>query len=418
MNAPDRQSSLRADAKPAGYDAGRRRGFKLEIVETDAELEAMKPGWRALEMRDPESGVFLSWDWLSRAFRDNPQRWRVFAVRSGRDYVCIFPAKYRVHWSRKLIELQSEIEAGGRLIWSEYTGFLCDPEHEEAALEFLARHLAALPWSRLSLRYEASESRAERFMRAFPPDQFNSKSMEYRINKGETDNLVSPQIALPATFEDYLQTKLSKNAREKVRRSFRRHVETGELRISQTTTETFDRDVDILLKHWTRKWAPTKGIGSANKVAGNYRRILRSALDLGGLFLPVLWKDEIPLGALGHVIDVRNRQVHFIVAGRNTAADISNIGIILHTHSIRWAIRNGFRIYDFCHGNEAYKYSFGAEDKRLNYFSIRRRSSGSGAGTLDVINTGEALRRAIEFIDAGKQTEASAACRQILFDCI
>lgn len=419
MNAPNRTSALRPDAaQMSSDDIEDRRGFYLEIAETEVELEAMKLGWQALEMQDPESGVFLSWNWLSHAFRQNPQRWRVFAVRLGQDYVCIFPAKYRVHWSKKLMELQSEIEAGGRLVWSEYTGFLCDPDYEEAALKFLAKHLSSLPWSKLSLRYEASGSRAERFMRAFPPNHFSTKKMDYRINKGETDNLVSPRIELPDNYEDYLKNKLSKSTREKVRRSFRRHLDTGELRISQSAKETFENDVEILSRLWTRKWAPSKGINTATEVAGNYRKILKSASDLQSLFMPVLWKGDEPLGALGHVLDNQNSQLHFIVAGRETTADIPNIGLILHAYSIRWAIENNFKIYDFCHGNEAYKYSFGAKDKQLNYFSVRRRSSGSDTGTLDAINTGEALRRAVEFIEEGKSTEASAACRQILYDCI
>jgi len=393
-------------------------GFSVEVIETMQDMERLKPGWEELQSRDPDSGVFLSWAWLAKAFGENPQRWRVFAVRSGQNYVCIFPVKYRVHWSNSRTELQSEIEAGGRLLWSEYTGFLCDPAHKEMAIATLARHLATLPWSQLSIRYEPSEDRAKIFAAAFPADNFRTKFKEYRINKGKTDNLVSPQIELPSKFETYLQTSLSKSMREKVRKFFRRHLDTNELQVTETTAETFDRDIEILLGFWTQKWATNKGDDVAAKVADNYRKIMRTALDMDILFMPVLWQGDHPLAALGHVVDPHQRHVHFIVAGRDADNGVASTGQILHAYSIRWAIECGFAVYDFCHGNEKYKYSYGAKDKQLNYFTIRRKPEASDMGFLDPINTAEALHRTIDLIESNKPDQASAACRQILFDCI
>lgn len=423
MNVNTPSSALQPAAKQSVSSRGATggmggRALKMEIIDTEADLDALKPGWEGLQTRDPDSGVFMSWDWLSRAFRQNPYRWRVFAVLSGENHVCIFPVKYRVHWSKTLNELQSEMEAGGRLLWSEYSGFLCDPDYEEDALVFLAQQIAELPWAKLSLRYEPTATRAKQFMNGFPEEGFRSKRMEYRISKGQTDNLVSPQVTLPGDFETFLQESLSKSTREKVRRSFRRLLDTGELRITETSGDTFDRDVEVLLDFWIAKWTDQKGSETANRVAGNYRKILETALELDILFMPVLWRGDQPLGALGHIADLGSRVVHFVVAGRDTEAEKTNIGLILHAYSIRWAIECGFKTYDFCHGNESYKYSFGAKDKQLNYFSVRRRSSSLDVGFLDPICTGEALNRAIEFIDSGKSEEASAACRQILFDCI
>jgi len=398
--------------------SSRPREFKIDVIETMQDMEHLRQGWEDLQTRDPESGLFLSWAWMARAFAQNPRRWRVFAVRIGLTYVCIFPTKYRVHWSTSRKELQSEIEAGGRLLWSEYTGFLCDPFYQEPALAALAGHLATLPWSQISIRYEPSQERARLFTSAFPDSDFQVKFKDYRINKGETDNLVSPQIQLPRSFEAYLQASLSKSMREKIRRAFRRHLDTDELRITEATSETFERNVERLLEFWTEKWVEDKGSKAAEAVAGNYRTILRTALDMDLLFMPVLWKGDRPLAALGHIVDLEKRQVHFIVAGRDMSSEISSVGQILHAYSIRWAIDCGFAVYDFCHGNEPYKYSYGAQDKPLNYFTVRKDPKEPNGGSLDPINTAEALHRAIGLIDSGKTAEASAACRQILFDCL
>ena len=143
--------------------ARRHPGLRVEVIDTYADFLSAEADWKALEARDPETTVFLSWDWLAQAFRDNPYRWSVLALRApGPDagFACLMPLKYRTHWSTTRNEFQTELEAGGRLLFSEYTGFLCDPEFEALAMKTLAMSLRAMPWSRLSLRYVAQERRA------------------------------------------------------------------------------------------------------------------------------------------------------------------------------------------------------------------------------------------------------------------
>ena len=113
----------------------------VDTIETWAEFRALKPDWQALETRDPQATVFLSWDWMAQAFRANPGRWRVVIVHSADRLICVLPLKYRVHWSSSARAFQSEIEAGGRLLWSEYTGFLCDPTFQAQALSLAAAQL-------------------------------------------------------------------------------------------------------------------------------------------------------------------------------------------------------------------------------------------------------------------------------------
>ena len=143
--------------------------LRVEVIDTYAGFLAVEQAWKSLEDRDPEMTVFLSWDWLAQPFRQNPFRWSVVAVytRTGDDLIGLLPLKYGVRWSASRKEFQTEIEAGGRLIFSEYTGFLCDPEFEQPALEAMVAQLQAMPWSRLSLRYVAQHARAEMFYAAF-----------------------------------------------------------------------------------------------------------------------------------------------------------------------------------------------------------------------------------------------------------
>lgn len=388
--------------------------LRVESVETFDGLLALKSEWQRLERLDPESSVFLSWDWLAQAFRPTVGRWRVLAVYRKARLVCLLPLKYRVHWSATNEAFQSEIEAGGRLLWSEYTGFLCDPDDEAEAIPALNSHLRGLPWSRLNLRYVASERRSALFMDGFPQTEFTKRWEEYRINKGTVDNLSCPQIALPSDFDTYLNEGPSKNTRQKIRRFTRKYIASGELTFSAATDETVKEDLSVLLRFWMLKWSKTKGPEGARLVASNYLRMLSTAHRLGLLYLPVLRRGDQPIAALGHVLDPKNKRVHFIAAGRDETEQGAYVGLLLHSQSIRWAIEQRYSVYDFCHGDEPYKFSFGSAAIKLNSILIRRQELPRGGRSLDPLNHREALARVLEFVEAGKSRRAARGCRQLL----
>ncbi len=104
--------------------------------------------------------------------------------------------------------------------------------------------------------------------------------------------------------------------------------------------------------------------------------------------------------------------MHFIIAGRDESAEEAFIGAALHFHSIECAIMLGCENYDFGHGDEPYKFGYGAVAKRLQYFSIRRPDPSEGK-IFDSINTGAALKRIEAFLISGKTDEARHACRQL-----
>jgi CelD/BcsL family acetyltransferase involved in cellulose biosynthesis len=380
------------------------------------DVEGLRSEWDALHSQDPLSGVFLSWHWMMEAFRGNSGRYVVLVARSKQQMgqvVGILPLKSRVHWSRSQKALQTQYHAGGRLIWSEYTGFLCNPAFETQVLDRFARTFSELPWVSLSMRYVDQEERIELFRAAFPKETFEAKFKAYRINKGETNNLVSPQVDLPETFEAYLAEKLSTKFRKQFRRFERIHLLTGDLHFTVADEETFGSHIKILLDFWMLKWAPVKGLSTAKKAAANYRRTLQAGLNTGTLFLPVLWKGDQPLGALGHILDPDLRKVHFIVVGRDTDTRAGYIGQFLHLGSIEWAIAHGYRLYDFCHGDEPYKFSYGAENADLKYLSIKRKDLESGE-VLDPYCARDALIRIKRFLESDQTDAALQACNQLI----
>jgi CelD/BcsL family acetyltransferase involved in cellulose biosynthesis len=387
----------------------------LSLIESLAEFEQARAPWQDLEQRDPESSVFLSWDWLAQAFAANPYRWSVLCVRRGGAtgaMVCILPLKYRVHWSTSRQEFQTELEPAGRLLWSEYTGFLCDPLHEQAALNAAALHLARLPWVKLSMRYVAQHRRSKIFTDALENAGFSVRYKPYLINDGETNNLLCPQVDLPEDFDSYMQGQISANRRQQYNRFKRKFLDTGEYTITCADAASFDADLDALTTFWKAKWSPEKGEAQAERGAQNYGAVLRAALATGTLFMPVLRRGDTPLGALGHVLDEKNGLVHFIIAGRDIAADEPFIGTALHFFAIEWAIRQGYICYDFCHGNEAYKYTYGAQDNEVLFFEIRRRALRDDL-VFDSLCVGEALKRVEGFLKTDKPDLAAKGVAQL-----
>lgn len=383
----------------------------VDVIDDYAGFISLRSEWDALLTLDPESGVFLSWSSFESAFALNPRRWRVFVVREdGRagKVRCIFPTKYRVHWSTSLSVFQTEIEAAGRLNWSEYVGFVCDPVHEEAALIALARHLSALPWVLLSLRYESSTRRADIFAAAFDPEQFSLRWKPYLINGGATDNLRCPRLHLPGDIETWMATSLSGNTRQKLRRHWRAYMDAGRYHITFTQHETLERDLDILFSYWLARWSPSKGVANATLIAREYRDMLLDAHRRGSLHLSLLWEGARTLAILAAVVDWPMGKLHFILSGRDEDDPSPAIGLLIHASNISWAIDHGLRVYDFGHGNEPYKYSFGSIEEHVKYFELRRITT--DAATLDPFSHGEVLRRLPSLLRSGKLDEAIAAC--------
>ena len=358
--------------------------------------------------------MFLSWPWLAEAFVRNPGRWRVLAVREGARqgrYLCFLPLKLRLHWSRSAGLLQTQIDPGGRLGFSEYAGFLCDPAAEDRAIPALARHLARTGWSDLELRYEPTGRRSRILAEAFPAEDFRVVWQPYRINGGTTNNLVCPRIALPATWDAYLETGPGSNTRQKIRRYTRKHIDTGDLRVTLTNAETFARDLDIMMDFWRAKWTALKDPDNLAALEGNYRQMMIDSLALNALVMPVLWRGEVAIGVMGGIADRARGQLVFAVSGRDLASDDPAIGLLLHAHAIRWAIENGFSSYDFGHGDEPYKYTFGAVDAEV--FNIRISRRVRDGQVFDPFCTPEALRRAQGFLETGRPDAALAILRQI-----
>lgn len=391
--------------------------MQVEIVETYTEFEKLKSNWDAVYEADPEAQFFLSWIWLSQVFSQHRTGWFIIAVKpdnANSDYVAFFPLRLKTRMSKSLDELYNEVSVAGRFFWADYSGFICHPDHEDSAIPHLSSQLKQMHWRDIYLKnISISKRRLELFLGPFDKRIISRNYLE-RISKTDNINrLVCPYITLPDDFETYLKEKLSSNTRQKVRRFMRMVENSDNLRIEHSVPETYERDLDILVSFWKARWATRKGRG-VDALAKKYREILQQGLINNTLFMPVLWQDETPLGALGSFIDRQKHMLLYFVAGREESCNNPPPGLVLHAYSIRWAIENGLKTYDFLRGNEQFKYSFGAADREIRYLQLSTRTGANLNRTLDPMCIAGVLKQARRYEKSGRIKEVEIGYQQIL----
>lgn len=314
--------------------------------------------------------------------------------------------------SRRLF--RGELHMAGRYNWADYTGFICHPDHEKDALTEFAECLKQMHWSKMYLKNMlASEKRLELFTSRFEEDAFRKEHRTRVLKQDNIDLLVCPYVDLPESFETWLNESLSTNTRQKIRRFMRKIENSENLRITNSSPETFERDLEVLVDFWKKKWAPRKG-ARAESLARKYRSILQHGLEEGSLYLPILWQDNTPLGALGSFIDRQKKSLLFFIAGRDESCSNPPPGLVLHAHSVRWAVEQGFKTYDLLRGDEKYKYSFGAGERRIDYLILDSTSVGNPDPLLDGRFLDNVLEQATLYQKSGRLREAEIGYRQIL----
>lgn len=389
--------------------------LRVEVIDSLDELRHLRRGWEHLARIDPTVGFFLSWRWMKTLLADNPGAWHVLVVRAGpdpQDIAAILPLRHAFHWSDGSAACQTRYDAAGRLGLSDATGFVCDPAREAPAMAALAQALTALPWKRLSLRYVSAPGRARLFAQGFDPERFRISWPSYSDNGGTTDKLRVPTIALPESFETYLQETVSKSIRSKIRRFRRRYLDDGPYRITLTTPESFARNADALQMLWRARWRDTLSAQAMQRFQEKQRLLLERCEDLGSLFMPVLWKEAQPIGVLARVIDRPQKAMLGMIAARDHRDELPCIGLLLNAYCIEAAIGLQLTRYELGHGNDGYKYQYGASDRALAYLSIRRRG-GEVEEVFSPASIAPAARRARAALQAGDLDQTSDILRQI-----
>jgi len=388
--------------------------MQIEILFEREKLPGLKENWDAVYDADPDSQHFLSWTWISSWFGYRTLfRWFILAARpsEGADYVAFFPLLIQSNKGKDgIFRDEFGMGVGG---FADYAGFICDPAYEDEVIPLFADHILSRYWTKFEFhRVHASERRINLFLKQFPHAKFIVEKLAPASTPLASDDSLYPYLELPGDFDSYL-AMLGSNRRADARRVLRGLESSSDLRITHVTAETFERDLNILLSLWEKTWAQEKG-ERLQQILTNFQNMLTASFHTGNLFLPVLWRGEAPLGALCTIIDPRKRWLLFLAAGRDKSVTDLKPGLALHLHSIKWAIENGYKIYDFLMGNEVYKYRLGAKDRRFGSWTIKTRTGRNLHDKVELSSFQFVFEQSLKAHRAGNLETAEIGYRQIL----
>ncbi len=383
------------------------------IVESLTALSSLQKDWEEVYAADPDAQIFLSWSWMETWLGKAGFEWFVLAAREkgSRNYVAFFPLQILTDAGNDL-GFHNEIKMGGSE-YADYTGLLCKPQFEEEAINAFADYIKTMHWRRFHLwNLRASDRRVRLLMKAFPASKFNTKDVD-RLDAENIDSNIYPYVTLSGDWDAYCNTQLSSNTRQKVRRFLRKIDDGGDLRITDATTETLDRDFNILVQFWEQKWAGKKG-DRLPGIRNNNRLMIRSSFAAGALFFPVMWKGETPVAAHALLLDRQKTALHFLIGGRDESFNSPPPGFILHAYGLRWAAQNGFVTYDFLQGNEDYKYLFGAKDRHIKCLIVSTKTNRNLGDRLDEKSLSVVFDRTKALHDKGELALAERGYRQLI----
>jgi tetratricopeptide (TPR) repeat protein len=389
--------------------------MRIDVIDTDAGFEALRENWDQVYMADPHAQHFLSWIWLNPYLRRR-NRWFVLALRENEansPYVAFFPLRVITQHDEKSGIFIDEIIMAGNFT-ADYTGFLAVPAYEHHAIQGFASYIKQQNWTNLKVDFfYGSPERRDSFLRALqgPDVMYRDNSPK---NSENIDNTICPTVSLPASFDEYLEQKMSSQTRQKLRRFLRKLEGDEGYRITMATPETIERDLDILFDFWRTKWLPKKGEERTERLVVATRALLKDSFDTGTLDLPVLWYQDRPLGVLANMIDRQKKAILFYITGRDENWKTPSPGLILHGYCIRRAIEDGFKTYDFLRGTEPYKYMFGPDDRQLSCTIFRARNGQNLGGVLNQRSIAFVYERALQMYRRGDKAFAEAAFRQLL----
>ena len=175
-----------------------------------------------------------------------------------------------------------------------------------------------------------------------------------------------PQILLPKTWNDYLNSLNNKFKKNLTRRM--RIAENHYVPVKWEFVNTIDFDERLNEFFELMATDPEKHVFLTKKMRKQMELIVRKAFDNDIMQFAILKLDEKMISGLLY-FDLDGK-----LWGYNSALDLSNLdlspGLVLKGYHIQWAIEQGYQVYDFMRGNESYKYDFGGKDTHVLKITI------------------------------------------------
>ncbi len=358
--------------------------MQVELYSDAGAFETLRAEWEDLLTRSSGDRLFQRPEWLAAWWQvfGPPGGLRLLAVRDAAGRLVglapLFLAEVAADAAAPLPAISFErpgvaptaglhptlFLVGGTEV-SDYLDLIVDRAQAPAVYEAVFDALQAqVPgWAWLDLRCLPADSPTTETMQGLAGSHGLSASL------GQED--VCPFIALPATWEAYLDG-LTKKQRHELRRKMRQVEQTGALQVTEALDPaTFDEQLATFIALHEASTPDKADFMRDPRMRRFFSLVAHMALEHGWLDLSFLVLDGAKIASLLCF------RYHDAVLVYNSGCDPQawpslSPGIALLGYRIQHAIQTGQREFDFLQGNERYKYDLGAQDRVLHRLLIRR----------------------------------------------
>ena len=247
---------------------------------------------------------------------------------------------------------------------SDLMGPVCAPHDRGAAAAALEEALAVGGWDVLLAEWLASP-----------------EALPAGLGARELQREASPVLGIDGTsWDDFLAGK-SSNFRQQVRRRERKLAKEHELRFRLADDPArLDADLEVLFSLHEERWAESGSGALRERRAAFHREFAHVALERGWLRLWLLELGGRPAAAW-YGLRYAGRELYY-QAGRDPAFERHAVGFVLLVHTVREAMNDGMRDYDFLRGGENYKDRFTADSTVVHTLAAGRGPLGRAAVAL------------------------------------
>jgi len=365
--------------------------MQIQCIDKLGDFDKLKGRWNAIYTADPHATMFLNWAWLRGWFEVTAYPWLVLACRADESspYVGFFALSRDATIPKYRFDLIRELRMGGNPL-ANYTGFVCLPEYETTTIAEFAKHLQEqMDWEMFHMD-EVLDPRLDLFLSHFSSKHF---SVEHRSG---TPCMFIP---LPSTWDNYFQERLGKRTRRDLRRSFREMESRNEFHITHVTADNLESQIETLLELYQSYWG-RKSTYNLNR----HRVIFRRFFDANSLWLAVISNAQTPIAALAAICDRQKKTFSAYLAGYGRDDAKLSPGKTLFGYSIKYALENGFEVYDFLKGDEGYKAFFGVTKRVTRNVVLTRKSLRLQFGNL---LRDSRMRLSIRHLDTANQEQSA-----------
>lgn len=326
-------------------------------VRTDEEaLSTLSVEWRSLWDADPQASIFHTPEYAQAAWFTE--------LGADRDFLSVEVRRQGALTGLVTLGIEADrtLRFLGNSNVTDYLGPLAVPADREGVASAFIGAIAELDtWRAAELECLAAGSGW--------PDLLTRAAKEQGFDVTQTQQDVCPRVAIPGSFDAYLESLNGKLRHELKRKARRLEREAGPYVIRLSDSGSLDRDLDIFFEmHLSSEGHKGKFMHEGMRV---FFRRLATGFDARG-WLRLAWL-EIGGEPWAAIMSFSERGITSVY---NSAFDHTKRelgpGMVLVGETIRMAAEEGCHTYDFLRGDESYKYRFGAVDEPIVHLSIHR----------------------------------------------